>query len=125
MLVKEGIKQLIDLVGRPYEEENKDGTYQGCFFPFQFLYPDYPKFKMPDTDIKSACDFAFKKIKENLKQISPQDLEEGDIITTNFRGILHIAIYINSGKIIHVFKDNTLQIGRLKMFKNFQSFRVA
>ena len=104
---------------------NDDGTYQGCFYPVQFLYKDLPKYKMPNLKIEEACDFAFEKIKENCIEISPSELTEGDIITTNFRGILHVAIYLEFGKIIHVFKNHTLQIGRLKMFKNFQSYKVA
>ena len=122
--MKEKIEKLLSFVGRPYEKTNNDGTYQGCFYPVQFLYPQLPKFRMPDTDIKSACDFASKKIEEICQNISPSELKEGDIIKTNFKDVLHVAIYLGFGKIIHVFENNTLQIGRLKMFRNFQSFRV-
>lgn len=119
------IEELLEQIGRPYEMYNEDGTYQGCFYPVQVLYPYLPKFKMPNADIEEACEFALEKLKENCIEIHNSDLKMGDIITTNFKDILHIAIYLEFGKIIHVFKNHTLQIGRLKMFKDFQSFKVA
>ena len=63
-------------------------------------------------------------VKKYFREINPDELHTGDIITTKYRGVLHIGVYLDYGKIIHVFKSHTLQIGRLKMFKDFQSYRV-
>ena len=49
------IKELLKQVGRPYEMFNEDGTYQGCFYPVQFLYPEKPRYKMrSDNDDKKT-----------------------------------------------------------------------
>ena len=116
------IKKLLEQIGRPYEMFNDDGTYQGCFYPLQFLYPELPKYNLPENE--NQFEFGMQKIKEHCKPVHLANLETGDIIALNFKGVLHIAIYFEYGKIIHVFKNHTLEIGRLKMFKNFQSFRV-
>ena len=120
----ESIKELLKQVGRPYEMFNKDGTYQGCFYPVQFLYPDKPRYKLRSKDDDKNYFYGLEKIKEHCTEISPNDLKEGDIIATRFKDELHVAVYLEFGKIIHVFKDHTLQIGRLKLFKQFQSFSV-
>ena len=120
----EKILQLLKQVGRPYEMFNEDGTYQGCFYPVQFLYPQKPRYKLRSINDDKNYAYGLSKIKKHCKEISPAQLEAGDIITTKFKDELHVAVYYEFGKIIHVFKDHTLQIGRLKMFKNFKSFRV-
>jgi hypothetical protein len=48
----------------------------------------------------------------------------GDLIVTRFNDELHVAVFLQFGKIIHVFRGHSLQIGRLKMFKDFKVFRV-
>jgi hypothetical protein len=123
--VIEKINELLKQVGRPYEMFNEDGTYQGCFYPVQFLYPDKPRYKMRSADDDKNYFYGLSKIKKHCTEISPAELQAGDIIATRFKDNLHVAIYYEFGKIIHVFNEHTLQIGRLKMFKNFLSYRVV
>ncbi len=124
MVSQKLFKELLAKVGRPYQMFNDDGTYQGCFCPVQFLYPDKPKYKLRSVNDDENYFYGIEKIKSTCTEIEPENLEKGVIIVTRFRNELHVAIYFEFGKIIHVFRDNSLQIGRLKMFKNFQCFRV-
>ena len=124
MVSQKLFKELLAKVGRPYQMFNNDGTYQGCFYPVQFLYPDKPKYRLRSANDDENYFYGIDKIKSNCTEIAPEELEKGDIVVTRFRNELHVAIYFEFGKIIHVFRDNSLQIGRLKMFKNFQCFRV-
>lgn len=118
------IDDLLKEVGRPYQMFNEDETYQGCFYPVQFLYPDKPRYKLRSNDDDKNFFYGIAKIKKHCTEITAEELKEGDIIATRFKEELHVAVYWEYGKIIHVFKDHTLQIGRLKMFKAFQCFRV-
>lgn len=117
-------KELIKQVGRPYEMFNEDGTYQGCFYPVQFLYPDKPKYKLRSKDDDKNYMYGMAKLKKHCVQINKDDLKQGDIIATRYRDELHVAVFYEYDKIIHVFKGHTLQIGRYKMFKNFVCYRV-
>lgn len=116
--------ELLHKVGRPYEMFNEDGTYQGCFYPVQFLYPDKPKYKLRSQNDDKNYFYGIKKIKEHCVQIDHDELRMGDIIVTRFRDELHVAVFYEFDKIIHVFKDHTLQISRLKYFKDYKCFRV-
>lgn len=118
------INELLKQIGRPYEMFNEDGTYQGCFYPVQFLYPKKPKYKLRSKNDDKNYLYGLSKIKKHCIEISPAELKAGDIITTRFRDELHVAIYYEFEKIIHVFKNHTLQIGRLKLFNNYKAFRV-
>lgn len=118
------IDDLLKEVGRPYQMFNEDETYQGCFYPVQFLYPDKPRYKLRSNDDDKNFFYGIAKIKKHCTEITAEELKEGDIIATRFRDELHVAVYWKYGKIIHIFKDHTLQVGRLKMFKDFQCFRV-
>lgn len=122
--MEEKIKLLLEQIGRPYEMYNEDGTYQGCFYPLQFLYPNIKRYKLRTENKEKSYLYGMAKLKKYFYEISPSELKEGDIITSKYNGALHIGIYLEFGKIIHVFKGHTLQIGRLKMFRNFQSYRV-
>lgn len=122
--MEEKIKALLEQIGRPYEMFNKDGTYQGCFYPLQFLYPNIKRYKLRTKNYEKNYIYGMAKIKKFFKEIYPGELQSGDIITTKYKGVLHIGVYLDYGKIIHVFRDHKLQIGRLKMFKDFQSYRV-
>ena len=117
-------KQLLSEVGRPYKMLNEDGTYQGCFYPVQVLYPDKPKYKMRSLDDDKNYLYGLAKIKKHCVEISPEELKKGDIIVTRFKDELHVAIYWEYGKIIHVFKEHELYIGKLSMFNNYKCFRV-
>ena len=122
--MEERIKALLKQIGRPYEMFNEDETYQGCFYPLQFLYPKIKRYKLRSENHEKNYLYGMAKLKKYFREIHPDELHTGDIITTKYRGVLHIGVYLDYGKIIHVFKDHTLQIGRLKMFKDFQSYRV-
>lgn len=117
------IKTLLKEIGKPYEQLNKDGTYQGCFYPMQVLYPEVRKYKLRYKTKEKIAEFALEKIKKYFFEIQPSELQTGDLIAAKLKTGLHIAVYFEYGKVIHIFKENTLQIGRLKMFKNFQAFR--
>lgn len=120
----EKIEKLLKQVGKPYQMFNDDGTYQGCFYPVQFLYPEKPRYKLRSNNDDKNFWYGIAKIKKHCEEITFNELKSGDIIATRFRDELHVAIYYQEGKIIHVFKGHTLQIGRLKMFKTFRCFRV-
>lgn len=122
--MEEKIKELLEMIGRPYEMNNEDGTYQGCFYPMQFLYPKIPKYKMRTKNKEKNYLYGLSKINKYFREIHPSELRSGDLVTTKFNDVLHVAIYLDFGKIIHVFDKHTLQIGRLKMFRDFQSYRV-
>lgn len=124
MILEKSFNGLLSQIGRPYQMFNDDGTYQGCFFPVQFLYPDKPKYKLRSEKDDENYFYGIEKIRMNCTEIEPENLQKGDIIVTRFKNELHVAVYFEFGKIIHVFRDNTLQIGRLKMFKNYQCYRV-
>lgn len=119
------IEELLKQVGRPYQMFNDDGTYQGCFYPVQFLYPDKPRYKMRSNDDDKNYWYGISKLKKHCTLITPSELMQGDIIATRFKDELHVAIYYEFGKIIHVFRDHSLQIGRLNLFKNYLCFRVV
>ncbi len=125
--MEEKINALLEQVGRPYEMFNEDGTYQGCFYPVQFLYPEKPRYKMRSKDDDKNYWYGLAKLKKHCHEITRDELEMGDIIATRFKDELHVAIYYRHGKIIHVFKNHTLQIGRLRFFDKFniQCFKVV
>lgn len=118
------IEELLKQVGKPYQMFNEDGTYQGCFYPVQFLYPEKPRYKLRSNNDDKNFWYGIAKIKRHCTEITQEELREGDIIATRFRDELHVAVYYQEGRIIHVFKDHTLQLGRLRMFQDFQCFRV-
>ena len=122
--MEEKIKSLLEQVGRPYQMYNEDGTYQGCFYPVQFLYPKAKRYKLLVKNPEKNYAYGTNKLKKHCKEIGVNDLKAGDIIATRFKDELHVAVYLDFGKIIHVFRNHNLQIGRLKMFKEFQSYRV-
>ena len=123
--MEEKINALLEQVGRPYEMNNEDGTYQGCFYPVQFLYPEKPRYKLRSADDDKNYWYGMSKLREHCREISPEELKMGDIIATKFKDELHVAVYYKFGKIIHVFRDNSLQIGRLKLFRDYKCFRVV
>lgn len=122
MITKHDISCLLEQIGRPYTTYNDDGTYQGCFYPVQFLYPEKPRYKLRSADDDKNYFYGLSKIKKHCTQVDTPEM--GDIIVTRFRDELHVAVYYEYGKIIHVFRDHTLQIGRLKLFRDYLIFRV-
>ncbi len=122
--MEEKIEKLLKQIGRPYEMFNDDGTYQGCFYPVQFLYPEKPRYELRSEDDDKNYWWGCEKIKEQCSDVTDDVYRAGDIVVTRFKDELHVAIFWQFGKIIHVFRDHTLQVGRLKMFKDFKVFRV-
>lgn len=119
------IKELLKHIGQPYEMYNSDGSYQGCFFPVQFLYPDKPRYKLRSlNDDDKNLVYGMAKLNKHCTEITEEELQKGDIIACRFRDELHVAIYYEFGKCIEVFKDHTLQIGRINKFKNPKFFKV-
>ncbi len=121
----ENFTKLLHEVGRPYEMFNTDGTYQGCFYPVQFLYPDKPRYKLRSRDDDKNYTYGMSKLMQHCEEISVDELQKGDIIATRFNDELHVAVFYEFDKIIHVFRGHTLQISRLKIFRNkVRYFRV-
>lgn len=121
----EDFTKLLHEVGRPYEMFNEDGTYQGCFYPVQFLYPDKPRYKLRSRDDDKNYAYGMAKLMQHCEEISIDELQKGDIIATRFNDELHVAVFYEFDKIIHVFRGHTLQISRLKIFRNkVRCFRV-
>ena len=123
--MEEKINALLEKVGRPYEMLNEDGTYQGCFYPVQFLYPEKPRYMLRSMDDDQNYWYGLSKLRKHCREIPKEELKTGDIIATKFKNELHVAVYYKFGKIIHVFRDNSLQIGRLKMFRDYKCFKVV
>lgn len=117
------IEELLKQIGRPYQMLDNEGRYLGCFFPMYFLFPQIPRYTMtkPEDALFENCIDEFYK---HCIEIAPDELREGDLLAIDFKGILHVAIYYEFGKIIHIFNGRTLEIGRLKTFKNYKCFRV-
>lgn len=122
--IEQKINEIVKLVGEPYVMYNEDMTYRGCFRPIQLLYPNIQKYKLRSKDDDKNYFYGIAKIRKHCTEIEKKDLQMGDMIVTRFRDELHVALYLQYGKILHVFKDHTLQIGRMKMFKNIQCFRI-
>ena len=120
--IQTGISGLLEQIGRPYEMFNEDGTYQGCFYPIQYVYPEKPRYKLRSKDDDKNYFYGLSKIKKHCTRVETP--ETGDIIVTRYKDELHVALYFEYGKIIHVFRGHTLQIGRLKLFKDYLIFRV-
>lgn len=124
-IMENKIQELLQQVGRPYQMFNDDGTYQGCFYPVQFLYPDKPRYKLRSLDDDKNYWYGFAKIKEHCAEIPlDEPVKAGDLIVTRFNDELHVAVFWKFGKIIHVFRNHSLQVGRLKLFKEYKVFRV-
>jgi len=126
--MKEKIDNLIKKVGTKYQMFFEDGNYLGCFFPVYEVFPNLPKFPLPDMDLQNPKNFEYgvTKILEYANEISENDLKIGDIICTKYREELHVALYIGKGKFIHVFRDHSLQINNLSFFRKdrIRFFRV-
>jgi|GEM_PF-1329251 len=109
------IEELKTLVGRPYTEFDKAGNYFGCFEPLYFLYPEAPRFKLPENK-EDFYDFALNRIQETLEQIDCNEISEGDVIVFKHPfNVLHIGIYLGDFKIIQVFKNSTMTINKIDL----------
>ena len=109
---------LISQVGRPYKMFNDDGTYQGCFYPVQVLYPDKPRYNLPSDNQEHNYNYGIELIRKHCIPIKEDELKKGDIIATKYNDELHVAVYWEYGKIIHVFRGHELYIGRIDILRN-------
>lgn len=116
------LEELLKQVGRPYEMFNEDGTCQGCLYPLYFLYSDIPCYTLNSTE--KNYDYGIEKIRRHFNKIEKEELKPGDIIAARFKDNLHVAVYLEFGKVIQAFENHSLSIGRLKMFKDFECYRV-
>lgn len=117
--------QLIDLIGEPYQMLNDDGTYRGCFRVVQVLYPEKPCYNLPSKNPEKNYLYALSKIKKHCIEIKKEELKKGDLITCEFNNELHVAVYFEYGKIIHVFREHEMFISKLEMLnKRLNYWRV-
>ena len=115
---------LLSQVGRPYEMFNDDGTYQGCFYPVQVLYPDKPRYNLPSKDNDHNYSYGLNLIKKYCSLIPKEDLRKGDLLVAKYNDELHVAVYWEYGKIIHVLGEHELYISKVDFFKKCLCFRV-
>lgn len=122
----EKIELLKGKIGKPYQMFDVDKNYCGCFYPIYEIYPHLPHFPLPNADPADNWDYGMEKILENAYEINEEYLLPGDVIVTKFNNELHVALYIGDNRIIHVFRNHTLQISRVKLFKNLpvKYFRI-
>lgn len=113
---------LLTQVGRPYQMFNDDNTYQGCFYPVQVLYPDKPRYKLPSEDNTKNFLYGLARLRKHCTEIAKEELQKGDIIVCKFNDEMHVAVYWEYGKIIHVFKGHELFISKIDMLKNDVSY---
>lgn len=109
------INELIKLVGEPYQMFFDDGNYLGCFAPMYFLWPDLPRYPLPSTDLKAAKNFRYgiSKIRKDFDRIDKKDLKAGDMVACKFNDELHVAIMLDSDRLIHVFRGGKTKVSRL------------
>jgi hypothetical protein len=121
------INELKKKVGTPYEMFFADGNYNGCFFPVYELYPFLPKYPLYSKNMTDNWDYGVNLIKKHAVEIDASDVQEGDIMVTRFRNELHVAICLGGRKILHVFKDYSLEISRIENYfrdKYIKYYRV-
>lgn len=118
------IDELLKQIGKPYEMFFSDGNYQGCFYPVYFLYPHLPHYPLPSDDNSKNYRYGINLITKHFDRIKKEELQKGDLIATMYNNELHVAIYLEHQKVIHVFRGHELQLGRLKMFNDYLCFRV-
>ena len=97
-----------------------DKGYYIAYLPhFHIIISEYKKRRVR-KEFEMIKDYTIN----HCKEIDKSELIMGDIIATEFRGELHVAIWYEFGKVIEVFKEHTLQIGRVNKFKDYKCFRV-
>lgn len=117
------VEDLLKEIGRPYQMLFDDNTYCGCFYPMYYLYDFIPHFVMekPEDAFYENC---IDEFYNHCIEIPKDELKKGDLIAINFKNILHVAVYYEFGKIVHIFNGRSLELGRLKSFKEYKCFRV-
>ena len=108
--------ELLKQIGRPYEMSFEDGNYQGCFYPVYFLNPELPKYPLPTKDPADSWHYGVKLINHHAEHIKDEDVQAGDVLVTKYNNELHVGIMLNKHQVVHVFKNHTLQVSRLRFF---------
>lgn len=116
--MKNKIQALKSKVGTPYKLSYEDNNYCGCFFPIFEVFPHLPKYPLPTQNPQDNWDYGMNRILENAFEIQPEEIKAGDVLATKFKNELHVALILDKFNIIHVFKDHSLQISRINMFKS-------
>lgn len=117
--------ELLKKIGEPYKMFFDDGNYCGCFEPLYFLYPNHAHFPLPSENHRKNYVYGMRLLRQFCDEIPKNELRAGDIIATLYKGELHVGIFYEFNKLIHVFKGHSLQIGRLSLFDNYKCFRVV
>lgn len=118
------INEIIKEVGRPYEDFDENGHYIGCFYPVYRLYPHLKRYKLRTNDKNKQFNYCLSKMRKNFEFILQKDAKVGDVIMTDIKGIFHVGLFLGYGKILHLFKGGTLQIGKIKQFRNHCFCRI-
>jgi len=127
MKIEQKINDLKKKVGTAYSMFFPDGNYCGCFFPIYEVYNFLPKYPLPSADPADNWDYGIDLINKHAIEIEKNEVRAGDVFVTRFRKELHVGLCIDGGKIIHVFKDNSLEISRINNYfkdKYIKYFRV-
>ena len=113
------INELKKQIGKPYQMfwEGSENLYQGCFYPIYYIYDYLPKYPLYSEHMADNWDYGINLIEKHCFEVKKDEVKAGDMLVTKFRNELHVALAIDESRIIHVFKDHTLQINRRDFFK--------
>lgn len=107
-------------IGSKYKKIDEKGNYFGCFEPAYYIFPNLPRYKLPE-DNSSNFDFSLEKLETIAKKIIKENLNHGDIIAFKLpRNVFHIGVYIGDGKMVQTFAQNSMHISRI----NFDNHRI-
>lgn len=120
--IEKKIQELLDQIGKPALEKEKDGSYQGCLYPIQYLYKMKKYKKIDPKDKSKNYILGIEELKKYCTEIPIEKISKGDIVVGTIAEVLHFGIYLEHNKFIHMLK--TLQVGRLKILKNIRAFKV-
>jgi hypothetical protein len=97
--------------------QNKIGTIDeqlDCLYPVYLLYPEVPRYEIYHDIVY------FKPIVEQYcKQISQDELKNGDIVVLRFFNGFHFTIYQEVDQIFHCCKTFKLRISNLNKYRKF------
>jgi hypothetical protein len=105
-------------VGRPYKDFDAQGNYIGCFEPLYLLWPELPRFKLPERQ-SAYFAVAYFHFLQNFSPVKvPKPL---DVAVFRFPGdIFHVGVYISQTNFIHVQRGNYFEIRRLRQFEKYK-----
>lgn len=118
-MIKDRLKDLIDMVGYKAKEFDDNGVYSGCLFPLYFMFPEVYRPEITPALCANGYNFGMSEVIKNATEIHKEQLEPGDVIIVRLRKTLHPAIYLGNNEIIHIFHNQSLVINNINMFKDF------